>query len=431
MLRSLKLTNVGPAAEMKLDLAPRLNLITGDNGLGKSFLLDVAWWALTRNWSSYPVRPSPETVRARRKATIGFTYDGKERLREFTSEFIPEDQIWKGGKGRPANPGLVLYARVDGGFAVWDPVRNQKNSEASSRDEAGPALPSAFVFTAQEVWDGLKSDDGSRTFCNGLISDLVSWQRENGPIFEMFKHALLEMSEGDKEKLAPGLSFARLSIDDARDIPTIRTGDRPEVPVVVASAAIRRILGLVYLLVWAWNEHQRMSELKGKDPSSQVIFLVDEVECHLHPRWQRAVVPSLMEVVRAMAESARVQLVVATHSPLVLASVEPVFDSEKDAWFDLDLARGTGDVVLEKRAFVRHGDVSNWLTSEAFDLKSARSIPAEAAIDEARALLRAKAPPSAEEVRRVDALLRAAALPDIDPFWVRWSSFAETFEDIE
>ena len=202
-------------------------------------------------------------------------------------------------------------------------------------------------------------------------------------------------------------------------------------PVVVASAAIRRILGLVYLLVWAWNEHQRMSELKGKDPSSQVIFLVDEVECHLHPRWQRAVVPSLMEVVRAMAESARVQLVVATHSPLVLASVEPVFDSEKDAWFDLDLARGTGDVVLEKRAFVRHGDVSNWLTSEAFDLKSARSIPAEAAIDEARALLRAKAPPSAEEVRRVDALLRAAALPDIDPFWVRWSSFAETFEDIE
>lgn len=35
---------------MEMELGTRLNLITGDNGLGKSFLLDVAWWALTRKW---------------------------------------------------------------------------------------------------------------------------------------------------------------------------------------------------------------------------------------------------------------------------------------------------------------------------------------------------------------------------------------------
>ena len=39
-----------PAPEVALDLAPRLNLITGDNGLDKSFLLDVAWYCLTRRW---------------------------------------------------------------------------------------------------------------------------------------------------------------------------------------------------------------------------------------------------------------------------------------------------------------------------------------------------------------------------------------------
>lgn len=37
MLKLLHLKNVGPAPEMKMALAPRLNLITGDNGLGKSF----------------------------------------------------------------------------------------------------------------------------------------------------------------------------------------------------------------------------------------------------------------------------------------------------------------------------------------------------------------------------------------------------------
>ena len=44
MIEHLELENVGPAPAMVPDLAPRLNLITGDNGPGKTVLLDVAWW---------------------------------------------------------------------------------------------------------------------------------------------------------------------------------------------------------------------------------------------------------------------------------------------------------------------------------------------------------------------------------------------------
>ena len=29
-----------------------MNFLTGDNGLGKTFLLDIAWWVLTQTWSS-------------------------------------------------------------------------------------------------------------------------------------------------------------------------------------------------------------------------------------------------------------------------------------------------------------------------------------------------------------------------------------------
>ncbi len=61
MLRSLHLKGVGPAPELSLDLAPRLNLLTGDNGLGKSFVLDIAWWALTKTWSGQPAWPREET----------------------------------------------------------------------------------------------------------------------------------------------------------------------------------------------------------------------------------------------------------------------------------------------------------------------------------------------------------------------------------
>jgi hypothetical protein len=68
--------------------------------------------------------------------------------------------------------------------------------------------------------------------------------------------------------------------------------------------------------------------------------------------------------------------------------------------------------------------VSNWLTSEAFDLKDARSREAEEAIERARTLLRSDQP-TLSEARAIDAELRAAGLSGIDPFWVRWSAFVD------
>ncbi len=57
MLERLELRDVGPAPEMRLDLAPRLNVIAGDNGVGKTLVLDVAWWALTGTWGMGAASP--------------------------------------------------------------------------------------------------------------------------------------------------------------------------------------------------------------------------------------------------------------------------------------------------------------------------------------------------------------------------------------
>jgi AAA domain len=42
---------------LELDLGSRLNLLCGDNGLGKTFVLDLAWYVLTGTWSQRPVLP--------------------------------------------------------------------------------------------------------------------------------------------------------------------------------------------------------------------------------------------------------------------------------------------------------------------------------------------------------------------------------------
>lgn len=430
MLKRLELQNVGPAPRMILDLAPRLNVITGDNGLGKSFILDVAWWALTRKWpqdlnsdltSGYAARPTNVGT----KASITFEVEGKTRnVVSYESAYVPDEQSWLGKPGRPWNPGLVIYALADGGFAVWDPARNywKKKGNVDIQDRVA-----AYVFSPKDVWDGLRVPvDGKPTqVCNGLVTDWASWIREDRNDARRMASVLALLAPmGGNDSLKPGDDFARLSVNDARDIPTVRMGYGQDVPILYASLGVRRVTALAYLMSWAWREHLIASKQLAQDPSSRVVMLFDEIEAHLHPRWQRSIAPALLQVVQTLTDDAGalVQLIAATHSPLVLASVEPQFDADKDAWFDIDLEDGR--VLLRNRPYVRLGEVGNWLVSEAFDLKEPRSLEGEHAVIVATEILSADKP-SLAEIEEADRQLRDAGLPDIDPFWVRWDYFVE------
>lgn len=405
MLESLHLQHIGPAPEMGMDLAPRLNLITGDNGLGKSFLLDVAWWALTRTWARGLALPKPGS-----NSSISFAYTKKTPgSYSYTSRFDVGSEHWSVKNSRPAIPGLILYAQVDGGFSVWDPARNYWKDDAPDR-------PNAFLFSASEVWEG-------NSHCEGLIRDWGSWQREKGRPFELLCKVLETVSPSPTEKLTAG-ELKKITIGDPKRYPTLRMPYGEDVPVIHASAGMRRIIALAYLLIWTWEEHVEAAKVRGEAPAREIVFLIDEIEAHLHPQWQRRIVPALLKVMEALTgeHASRVQLIAVTHSPLVLASAEPFFDAEEDAWFDLDLDTATQSVALQKCSFVPHGEVGNWLTSGAFDLLEPRSLESELAISEAQDLLEQKQA-SDEEIAAVDGKLRKAGLPDIDPFWIRWEYF--------
>jgi hypothetical protein len=408
MLEYVHLANVGPAPEMMWDLAPRLNLVTGDNGLGKSFLLDVAWWSLTRTWARELVIPAPPPAEGR----ISYRCGGKVRPVDHESTFDRGTERWSVKRARPPMTGLVLYAQVDGGFSVWDEARNYWRKET-------PARPSAYMFTQTEIWRG-------NSYCEGLVRDWASWQREDSASFEQLCAALAVLSPLTTGPIVPG-DIRKVSIDDPKRYPTVRMPYGQDVPVTHASAGMRRIMSLAYLLVWAWQEHAAACALRGDPPTKEIIFLIDEIECHLHPEWQRRIVPALLDVAATLTGDVvcGTQLLAVTHSPLVLASVEPRFDSDRDAWYDLDLDPVSRSVALAKRQFVRRGTAGRWLTSQAFDLTSeGRSLEAEAAIAAAEGLLdriRTTGDWPEDEIRKAtDAL--GAVLPDIDPFWVRWMS---------
>jgi hypothetical protein len=194
------------------------------------------------------------------------------------------------------------------------------------------------------------------------------------------------------------------------------------VPLVYASAGMRRIASLAYLLVWTWQEHQRASELLQQEPTREITFLVDEIEAHLHPRWQRVILPALLKVMQSMmkTESAKVQILVATHAPLLLASIEPIFDEERDRVFTFDLEGSR--ISLRRVIWAKQGDAVGWLVSDVFGLKQARSREAERAIEAAEAFMRSDLralPADLSSWEEIDRELKRV-LPGHDPFWPRW-----------
>ena len=414
MLEYLKIQDAGPAPNLDIAFTPRLNFLVGDNGLGKSFLLDAAWWTLTRTWARQMIRPH----RPPSKPQIAYSYVAKGgKSFAYTSEFNRDSETWGQKRGRPSIPGLVLYAQVDGGFSVWDPARNYW------RDTEPERLP-AYLFAAEDVWDGLPKDQPQK-FCNGLITDWANWQLEGGETFAALKRVLNKLSPSESALLEPG-ELLKVSLADARRHPTIKMPYNQDVPLIFASAGIRRIVALAYLLVWTWQEHVASCELRGDEPTHEIIFLIDEIEAHLHPQWQRRIIPALLEVMSALTEQQNVpvQVLIATHSPIVMASVQSYFDTRQDSVWNLELDKNT--VNLQRFHWMRYGDINAWLTSPIFDLGEPSSLEAERAIEKALALLRAEKPQLAD-IRQVDAELRAA-LGELDAFWVRWGAFVERYE---
>lgn len=427
-LSLLTLRGVGPAKILNLEFSERTNLLTGDNGLGKSFILESAWSALSGNWDDF--RAYPRTDASRNEPEIAFQIAGKSGKKNLlSSKYDWEKQGWKAPRKRSTIPGLLIYARVDGAFAVWDPARDYESpSSKTSQPNSKP-----IVFAREEVWNGLSVSIGGKTsyVSNGLITDWINWQNSpNQEAFDTLKNVLMRLSppsldRGDLGKLEPGQP--RRIPDDSRLIPTIKHS-YGEVPLIYASAGVRRIVALAYLIVWAWEEHKTQSQLIRKDPQRRMVILVDEIEAHLHPQWQRTILPALLDVWKDLNSDVQIQMIIATHSPLVMASIEPSFNLEKDRIFHIDLVQqdllGT-EVSVNSLDFVRYGTVDSWLKSDIFELGQARSIEAEKAIEDAKKL-QVQNKVSSEDVAEVSQRL-LKYLSAHDEFWPRWTYFAEQY----
>lgn len=422
MISRLRLKNLGPVPDLKVEFAPRLNVITGDNGPGKTLILDMAWYGLSRTWPED--RKALPNFGATGQAVIECAIRGVTRKESsISSTYDRKRQEWRLSKGKPTKPGLMVYARIDGGFSIWDPVRNYRRREDGTDGHAGKPLR----LNRSQVWEG----EGP---CLGLLLDWESWRLSNNGAWKLFNEVLEALSPAtasgggsnpSAEHLTP-LPAERLQVGDSKPTPFLQM-PYGKVPVTQCSAGMRRILAMAYMLVWAWLRHQEDAKLLGEKPTNSIVLLWDEVEAHLHPQWQRLILPAMMEVVSSIllrSKPSNVQIIATTHAPLVLASVETRCTTEQDRLLNVQLDKN-GAAEIEDIPWAKYGDVTGWLTSPAMDMSSGYSKEAEAAMAAARDLIAGrsttlnKKPATKQSVHRE--LLRT--LRDTDPWWRFWMAF--------
>jgi hypothetical protein len=408
MLKELHLKGVGPAHQFDLECADRLNILTGDNGLGKSFLLDIIWWSIVRKENpAIPYQNHPEQP----EINYSFLLPENNEIKAIKSQFDYTALKWRYDNSitkvfKPLKNHLSVYMRVDGGFSIF--IASNKESLKGGR---------SFDFSTTEVWNGRRTKNN--VSCYGLIDDWIKWQNQPDQTnFQLLSEVINQLSATD-ETIEIG-EPTRISLNDIRDIPTIKL-PYDTIPITHASAGMKRILSLAYILVWMQSENLIISKMLKQEPAHQLIFLMDEVEAHLHPRWQRSIVPAILKVIEKLQQKINVQAFITTHSPLVLASVEPIFDEEMDKLFLFELNKKT--VTLEEILWTKQGDVIGWLTSEIFGLKQARSKEAEQAIEAAQAWMRKDDMKEFPENLRTEKSIHQqlmTLLPGHDPFFPRW-----------
>ncbi len=100
--------------------------------------------------------------------------------------------------------------------------------------------------------------------------------------------------------------------------------------------------GVISVLSWIADVLVRIDRIKWRNEGSplekNIILFLDEVDIHMHPEWQRRILPALQTLFPAA------QIFVSTHSPFVVGSVD-------DAWvYKLGPVNGGYDIIATEEA---------------------------------------------------------------------------------
>ena len=328
-IKRIDIENFKAISKLNLQLKPGVNILIGDNGVGKTSILDAVVVALggflngvngvsTKNILMSDVKMDTVSVGSvstsimyNTPVKIDCELYADEEIYEW--ERIREDEAPKRNtKMIKQNGDITKYAKnLTNDAASELPVLSYQSSIRASQTRRGD-------FGAQMK----KRMDDRRCGYLGCLDSVLDLKRVKEWCYEMqriafdldqkideyeqFKHIVgLFMQKMSETKEIPKISYSR----QYKDIVYSENGQI--LPISCLSAGYQSILWMImdisYRLV---TLNPGKHDLMG----SKGIVLIDEIDMHLHPKWQWNIIEALKSVFP------NIQFIIATHSPIIISS---------------------------------------------------------------------------------------------------------------
>ncbi len=340
----IEIHNFKKFSDFTLDLHPQFTLLVGDNGTGKTSLLD----ALAIAAGVWLVN-APDTTLSNSKRNILTSEIHLEPVEsDGITQFIEHKPVQIKAVGRLGDQEGIEWTRQ-----IKANGSRTSNAEAKTvldlisdlyrRDQAGEKLwfPIVAYYGAGRAWLPSNKTDPKAKQINGVsrrwhafydclderirIADLQTWfqkealaslkrQGQMRQSFQVVKYAILRcIPDADNLWFDGDRSEIVISIDhQAIPFSNLSAGQKTVVA-LIADIAIKVVTQNASFLQDSVDSNART--LPQVLQNTTGLVLIDEIDVHLHPKWQRQIVEDLRTTFPS------IQFICNTHSPIVISEV--------------------------------------------------------------------------------------------------------------
>lgn len=327
-INTLALTNYRGVQSLSLDLDKKLNIFVGVNGAGKSTVLDsvaiMLSWAVSRiRRAGSSGRPITEDDINNSASSASVELSCLHENKTFRWRLAKSRQ----GHGSPEEPSnltalseytkklqgeieqnreavnLPLFVYYPVNRAVLDiPLRIRTKHSFNLLTAYDDSLTSGADFRKFFEWFREREDLENEQLVQSKKQPLFE-EESFDPQLQAVRSAL-EQFLPEFKHLTVRRNPLRMEIEKNGETLTVnQLSDGEKCLIAMVSDLARRC---------AIANPERADPLQGEG-----IIIIDEIDLHLHPKWQRMIVPRLLEVFP------NCQFFISTHSPHVLTHVQP------------------------------------------------------------------------------------------------------------
>lgn len=311
-LHNLYLKNIGPFLEAKIEF-DQVTIFTGENGTGKTVILDAIRKMLLSNLFGGQELRKIRNIRKSENFKIDLSLSFNNQKIKIETDSLNND-TYENFQVKESNH---VYKDLGGAFSYETKAKGNHwiaNYWTSQNDHSPFHIPSLDFIKPENYLmnclDGIQKNAETTKIITFLdyykSSDKPEEKKEGEFIFEVLKKIFkISLYEGefvyvDRSQLMPIVyqNGVEVSLDK------LSSGNL---------YLVQRLIGLLGQMYSVYKLNDLPLEEMCNTPG---LLLIDEAENHLHPKWQKTFISSILELFPNL------QIVMATHSPFIVGSYE-------------------------------------------------------------------------------------------------------------